>query len=276
MCPRLLEIGPVTLYSYGLMLGIGFIVASYFLTQELKRKRIDPNMGSTITLLAVAFGIAGSKLLYLLEEWSSFIQDPIGMAFSPGGLTWYGGFLLAMFSIWVYVRKKGVPFLNVCDAAAPGLMLGYGIARIGCHLAGDGDYGFPTDLPWGTDYSQGTYPPSIAFRNFPEIVSQYGVNGIVPDNIPVHPTPVYEFLLGVAVFALLWKLRLKPYPMGKLFMIYLVCAGASRFLVEFLRLNPRFFLGLSEAQLISVVLIAVGLYGMRYFTKRSVGGKAHG
>lgn len=269
MCPRLLEIGPFTIYSYGLMLGIAFIVASYLLTRELKRKLIDPNMGSTITLLAVFFGIVGAKLLYLVESWEYFIEDPTGLAFSPGGLTWYGGFLLGAFAIWMYVRKKKIPFLKVCDAAAPGLMIGYSVARIGCHLSGDGDYGMPTDLPWAAVYSKGTYPPSVAFKDFPDIVAKYGVNGVVPDDIAVHATPIYEFLVGVVLFALLWNLRKKNYLDGKLFMIYLVLAGTARFLVEFIRISPRVLFGLSEAQLISIVLILCGVYGIRYFTSKS-------
>ncbi len=182
MCPRLLEIGPFTIYSYGLMLATGFIVASYLLTAELKRKQIDPNIGNTVTLIAVVAGIAGSKLLFLIEHWTQFMADPIGMAFSPTGLTFYGGFLLATLMIFLYTRKQKVRFFSVADAVSPGLILGYGIARMGCHFAGDGDYGFPTDLPWGTDYSKGTYPPSLAFRSFPEITSQYP-GGIVPDNV---------------------------------------------------------------------------------------------
>src|SRR6266850_6388240 len=123
MYPRLFTIGPFTIYSYGLMLGVGFILASIFLTKELRRKQLDPALGSTITLLAIVFGIAGSKLLYLLENWEYFARDPVGMAFSPGGLTWYGGFFLGTVAIWIHVRRKGIPFLTICDAVAPSLML---------------------------------------------------------------------------------------------------------------------------------------------------------
>jgi phosphatidylglycerol:prolipoprotein diacylglycerol transferase len=156
----------------------------------------------------------------------------------------------------------------MCDASAPALLLGYGVARIGCHLAGDGDYGMPTDLPWGAVYSHGTYPPSIAFSGFPEVVEKYGVNGVVPDTIPVHPTPVYEFLLGIAGFLLLLHLSKKVHPAGWLFAVYLVYSGASRFTIEFLRLNPRLLFGLSEAQLISALLVAAGLAGMAKLQKR--------
>lgn len=267
MHPELFRIGPFTVYSYGLMLGVGFIAASMILGRELRRRGMDASYGNTITLLAIVFGVAGSKILYVLENLDAFRQTP-SILFSPAGLTWYGGFFLATFAIWIFTRRRKIAFLSVCDAAAPGLILGYGIARIGCHLAGDGDYGMPTDLPWAAVYSEGTYPPSVAFRNFPEIVGQYGVDGVVPDTIPVHPTPVYEFLLGVAGFALLMSLRKRDWAPGRLFMVYLVAAGLSRFLVEFLRLNPRIFAGLSEAQLISVLLIAGGFYGFAKLTGR--------
>ncbi|HMD13251.1 MAG TPA: prolipoprotein diacylglyceryl transferase [Bacteroidota bacterium] len=268
MYPDLFSIGPFTIHSFGLMMGIGFIIASFVLTKELRRKGLDPNMGSTITLIAVIFGVAGSKMLFLIESWSDFIHAPISMTFSPGGLTWYGGFLLATFVIMLYVRTKKIPFLKICDAAAPALMIGYGVARIGCHLAGDGDYGTPTNLPWAAVYSKGTYPPSAAFRDFPDIVKQYGVNGVVPDTTPVHPTPVYEFLMAVVLFIILWKMRKHITPNGVLFMWYLIFAGSARFLVEFLRLNPRLILGLSEAQLISIVIIIVGIFGMRHLLQK--------
>lgn len=268
MHPRLIEIGPVTIYSFGLMMGIGFVVASYLLTRELNRKRINSKVGSTVTLLAIVFGIIGSKILYLIESWPEFIESPFKMAFSASGLTWYGGFLLATFVIWRYTKLKKISFLKVCDAAAPALALGYGIARIGCHLSGDGDYGMPTTLPWAAIYSNGTYPPSLAFKDFPDIVEKYGVNGIVPNDIPVHPAPLYETISGVLIFAVLWKLRTTVTPDGKLFMLYLILASIARFLVEFVRLNPRILFNLTEAQLIAVVLSIVGLIGYKVLSKR--------
>jgi len=268
MCPRLLQIGPFTIYGYGLMLAIGFIVGSALLSSELKRRGFDTNLGNNITLIALVAGIIGSKLLFIVEEWGDFLVDPIGMAFSPSGLTFYGGFLLATLSIYLYLRKRSIRFFTVADAIAPGLLLAYGIARIGCHLAGDGDYGMPTTLPWGTDYSKGTYPPSYAFRNIPEITQQYP-GGIVPDNTLCHPTPVYEFLICGILFLILWRVRKTLQPEGKLFMLYLMFAGGERFAIEFLRLNPRIFFGLSEAQLIASGLFLIGLYGWFALSKKS-------
>jgi phosphatidylglycerol:prolipoprotein diacylglycerol transferase len=249
------------------MLGIGFLLGSYILSLELKRKKLDPNMASTITILAVVFGISGAKILYLFENWSLFVTNPFGMTFSAGGLTWYGGFFLALLAVYVYVRIKRVPVLKILDGLGVALILAYGVARLGCHFSGDGDYGFPTDLPWGTNYSHGTYPPSSAFRIFPEVTTKYP-GGIVPDTTPCHPTPVYEMLLGVIGFAVVWRLRKKNLPDGMIWTIYLMLAGTFRFGVEFLRLNPRLLFGLSEAQLFSIVLFIVGLAWVLFLWRR--------
>jgi phosphatidylglycerol:prolipoprotein diacylglycerol transferase len=258
MHPILFKIGSIPVYSFGLMMGLGFIAASAVLTKDLVRRGYDQNLGSTITLLAIIFGLAGSKILFLLENINEFLDHP-SMAISPGGLTWYGGFILATAVIWQYSKKKKIPFLRIADATSPALVLGYGIARIGCHLSGDGDYGFPTTLPWASVYANGTYPPSLAFRDFPEIVQKYGINGVVPDTIAVHPTPVYEFIVGLLLFAVLWGVRKKFSIDGQLFSLYLIMAGLARLLVEFIRINPRILFGLSEAQLISAGIVIVGI-----------------
>ena len=130
MCPILFKVGPFTVYSYGLMLAIGFIVASYTMTLEYRRKKLDANLAGTITLLALVGGVAGSKILYLLEHWNYFVLDPAGMAFSPGGLSYFGGFFLATLAIYLYGRSKKIPFLTIADGTSPGLMIGYGIARL--------------------------------------------------------------------------------------------------------------------------------------------------
>lgn len=163
MIPKLFEIGPVPVYSYGLMLGLSFIIASYLLSSEFKRKKLEENAAINVTFIALIGGVVGAKLLYIIEEWSSVMTLPSGKLFStdgifsPAGLTWYGGFILATLLIFLYSKKKKIPFLKICDAAAPELAIGYGIARIGCHLSGDGDYGIPISqfaswVPWGTDY----------------------------------------------------------------------------------------------------------------------------
>jgi phosphatidylglycerol:prolipoprotein diacylglycerol transferase len=237
------------------MLGISFIVASILFSREIKRKKFSENIAVNVTFIALVGGIIGAKLLYVIEEGN------FEGLFSPAGLTWYGGLILATVLIYVYVRIKKVPFLAVCDAAAPSLALGYGIARIGCHLSGDGDYGVPVSefaswVPWGTDYSKGTLPPSVAFRGT-EIAEKFG--GVVPNDTPCHPTPIYELILAIIIFAILWRRRERITESGKLFFLYLILSGISRFLVEFIRLNPRILFDLTEAQIISLLMIAGGL-----------------
>jgi phosphatidylglycerol:prolipoprotein diacylglycerol transferase len=267
MIPELFKIGPFTVYSYGLMLGIAFITASYLLAKEFEKKGLGENLANQITLIAIICGIAGAKLLYVFEHFDRFLENPLGELFSPGGLTFHGGLILTIIVIYIFLKRKSIPFLYVADAASPALALAYGIGRIGCHLSGDGDYGIPTDLPWGVDYSKGIVPPSVAFRgtdiaeNFP--------NGIVPDDTPLHPTPVYEFLGALLIFFVLTRLSKKQMPDGKLFMFYLILTGLARFLVEFIRINPRVILGLSQAQIISLVSMIIGLYGLYYYSKNS-------
>jgi phosphatidylglycerol---prolipoprotein diacylglyceryl transferase len=285
MYPRLFSIGPFTIYSFGLMMAVGFISASILLTRELRRKGYDPNMGSTITLIAALAGILGSKLLYIIEEWNNVMEDPVRNIFSPGGLTWFGGFFLAALAIWLYTRRRSIPFADICDATAPGLLLGYGVARIGCHLSGDGDYGLPTTLPWGQLYSHGSYKPHSAvldyFSRNPEAAKSFNfdtlshqivgrdADGIITafdTNVRFHPTPLYEFILAGILFLILWKLRTRIRPAGRLFMLYLVFAGFERFLVECVRLNPHILLQLSEAQLISILLIITGTIGWYFLS----------
>jgi phosphatidylglycerol---prolipoprotein diacylglyceryl transferase len=265
MCPDLFKIGPFTVHGYGLMLGIAFIVASYILSKELVRKKMDPNLATEITLFAIIFGIAGAKLFYLFENWDAFLRNPIDMIFSAGGLTFYGGLIVVILALFIYIRRKKIPFLVIADITAPSLAIAYGIGRIGCHLAGDGDYGLPTNLPWGFNYEHGTVPPSVMFINT-NVAKNYP-NGIVPDNTPLHPAPLYEFLAAVVIFSILWKLRKKNWIDGKLFMFYLILAAIERFSIEFIRLNPALLFGLSEAQIISIVLFVAGISGLFYFYK---------
>ncbi|MBK7868533.1 MAG: prolipoprotein diacylglyceryl transferase [Ignavibacteriales bacterium] len=169
-----------------------------------------------------------------------------------------------MLAIYIRMRMKKIPFLFVADSVVPALALAYGIGRIGCHLAGDGDYGLPTDLPWGTNYENGIVKPSMMFLGS-KVASAYP-GGLVPDNTPLHPTPIYEFI-AMSIFAfVLYKLQRKDWPTGKLFSIYLMGAGIERLLIEIIRLNPAVFLGLSEAQLVAIGLVIAGSFGLYYYT----------
>jgi phosphatidylglycerol:prolipoprotein diacylglycerol transferase len=258
--PVLFRIGPITVYSFGLMMGIAFIVANYLLIREMRRRNLPEEVAGTVTLIALIGGVAGSKLFSLLENWDRLVADPMGEIFSASGLTFYGGLIVAIIGIYLYLRSKKIPFLRVADAAAPSLIIAYGIGRIGCQLAGDGDYGIPSKLPWAMTYPNGTV--STLAKNNPELAAKFHEmfpKEAIPTDIPVHPAPVYETLATIAIFILLWSIRKRPMPVGMLFAIYLICAGIERLLVEFIRLNPLYW-GLSQAQWISVGMILLGGY----------------
>ena len=268
MIPVLFEIGPIKVYSFGLMMGLAFIVANILFVREFQRKGMPPEKAGTITLIALVAGVVGSKLFSLLENWDRFVADPSGEMFSAAGLTFYGGLIMATLSIWYYVRKQKLGFLRVADAAAPSLILAYGIGRIGCQLAGDGDYGIPTDVPWAMTYPKGTVP-TLAAEN-PQLAALYSrifPDREVPIDIPVHPTPVYETLAAIAIFAFLWILRRRPMAAGQLFSIYLVLAGLERLLVEFIRINPEYG-SLSQAQWISIGMMILGGWMFMHLRKK--------
>ena len=265
--PVLFKIGPIKVYSYGLIIGAAFLIANHVALEEFRRKGLGTNYANQVTILAIVLGLAGSRILYLIEDWGDFLKDPLGMAFSAGGLTWYGGFILAGLAIIWTAKRNGFKIFDVADALAPALILGYGVGRLGCHFSGDGDYGIPTSLPWGVDYANGVAPPSIAFQYRPNIEAKFP-SGIVPNNILCHPTPIYEFLACLIIFYVLWKMRTKMKQAGNLFMVYLILEGSERFLVEFIRLNPRLLFGLSEAQLWSIPLMLIGLIGSVYLYYR--------
>jgi phosphatidylglycerol---prolipoprotein diacylglyceryl transferase len=282
MYPKLLELGPFTIYSFGFMMALSFIIGNAILTKELTRKKLKPEFGVTITMIALVAGIMGSKILYLIENWRETIADPMGTIFSPAGLTFYGGFVLAAISIYFYMERHGVKFLKIADATAPVLLLAYGIARIGCQLAGDGDYGVPTTLPWGTTFANAVVKPHSALREYfaahpdaaHEFNAQLATQVVGRDQFgtitsfdlvtKLHPTPLYEFFLCAFLFSLLWKYRTRMIGEGTMFFWYLIAAGVERFSIEFLRLNPPMAAGLSEAQLISLLLILSGLIGLQY------------
>ncbi|MEN3037736.1 MAG: prolipoprotein diacylglyceryl transferase [Candidatus Kryptonium sp.] len=287
MRPILFEIGPIPVYSYGFMLAVAFLVADYLLSKEFKRLKLNVNYANELVVLALISGIIGAKFWYLIENLDDFLKAPLDMIFSAGGLTWYGGFILAFIVLYIYVKRKKLPVLKVLDAASPALALGYGVGRIGCHLSGDGDYGIPTDLPWGTIYANGTLKPSYALRGYfernPELAEKYDYweksikivgedrFGVITEFdlfIKLHPTPIYEFLIMTLIFVFLWLYRQKVKNNGELFGLYLIFSSIERFTIEFIRLNPPLFLGLSEAQIISLGLFIAGVILIKKIKKQ--------
>jgi phosphatidylglycerol:prolipoprotein diacylglycerol transferase len=265
MHPVLFKFGPFTIYSYGVLLVTAFVFGYYFFLQEVKRKKLDKHIAIDITIIAVFCGVIGSKLLFVIENLDKFLVNPVKIALSSGGFTFLGGLILSFIVSYIYIRVRKYNFLKAADSIAPSLILAYGIGRIGCHLAGDGDYGIPTSLPWGTNYENGIVPPTHLF-NGTEFAKLFP-NGIFPNNTPLHPTPIYEFLASLLIFLILWKFRKSNWRDGRLVMLYFILSSISRFLVEFIRLNPRIMLGFSEAQIISVIVFIIGVVGFIYLSK---------
>ncbi|MBK8954213.1 MAG: prolipoprotein diacylglyceryl transferase [Saprospiraceae bacterium] len=230
-----------------------------------------------ITTIAALYGIIGSKLFSILENFQSFIKDPIGEFFSGSGLTIYGGLILAFIMVFRYVSKKGMAPLHVMDAVAPALMIGYCVGRMGCHFSGDGDWGIVNEM---TKPGWFIFPDSWWAYNYPHNVLKEGLRiedchweycyQLFP---PVFPTPLYEVLLAGLITSVLWVLRTHIHRAGVLFFIYCLLNGIERFFIEFLRVNPRyriFEFDLSQAQFIALALIATGIGGIVYFWKKNI------
>jgi phosphatidylglycerol:prolipoprotein diacylglycerol transferase len=235
-----IHIGPLTLGTYGLMVATGLICAFFVLRADLARRGIAADAEAIIGITGLS-GLAGSRLYHLLESPAEFFADPWPQLFSTMGFAWFGAVIGGFLALLFLARRFRMRVLLMLDVASPAAALGYGIGRMGCLISGDGDYGIPTSLPWG--------------MSFP--------NGIVPTTQRVHPTPIYEFLIALAISWILWKVGGRASKTastnGVVFASYLVLTGVARFMIEYIRINPRSFFGLTNAQTASVASILAGV-----------------
>jgi phosphatidylglycerol:prolipoprotein diacylglycerol transferase len=245
MYPVLFRIGGFTVTSFGVMLVLAFIGAGMVAAREFKRREWDPGAGQDIVLAAMLGGLVGSKLYWALSEWDALVADPIGVLFTRGGFTYYGGLVGGIVCVVLFLRWRKYPLGEAVNALTPAVPVGNMLGRVGCFLVGD-DYGHPTDLPWGVAFPEGSPPTSV----------------------PVHPTQIYEILLTLPIFLLLWWQVKRNPPEWFLLWEFLVLAGSARFVVEFWRVNPEIALGLTAAQWIAMGLAAVGLVGMAVSARR--------
>ena len=248
MYPILFQFGPLTIYSFGALMALAALTAAWVVHAELKRNGYDPELASTLVFAAAVGGLIGARALFIIEEWGNFVRSPLDYIFTGAGFTWYGGFLGGVLAVSWVVRKHKIPWLKAADIAAPALAVAYGVGRLGCHVAGDGDWGAVTNVPWGVAYTRaiiGWVDPNTGIP--------------YPPGARVHPTPIYEFIESIIIFVILWALRKKGYAPGTLFWLYLVLAGFARLAVEFWRINPVIAFGLTEAQWFVLAVIAVGL-----------------
>src|SRR5215212_9053295 len=230
-----LHIGAITLQTFGLMMGLAFIVAGAAAGRHLKELGKPVDWAYEMVFAALVGGIVGARLWWVAENWSDAKDDILTSLFSGSGLVWYGGAIGGAICVLLWAWRRGFLGLQLLDVASPALAAGYAIGRIGCQLAGDGDYGKPWDGPWAMAYPDGT----------------------VPTTDEVHPTPVYETLTMGLVAWFLWRKR-HALPPGGVFALYLVLAGAERFLVEFLRRNDRVVAGLTVPQLFALAMMVGG------------------
>ena len=250
-----------------------------------------------IIFLAAISGVIGSRLFSILENFDDFLSDPIGNLFSGSGLTIYGGLILAFIAVYWFVKRVGIKPIYMMDIAGMGILLGYAIGRIGCQISGDGDWGIVAApqpswwfLPdWLWSY---TYPNNVATDGIPingcDETAFAGAKGYLEDRCqqacgmryclelpqPVYPTPIYETILSLIGFGILWVLRKKIKIAGMLFFLYMIYNGIERFFIETIRVNEKYnYFGFdwSQAQYISIGFVTIGILGCIWLYKRKSG-----
>jgi phosphatidylglycerol:prolipoprotein diacylglycerol transferase len=246
------------------MVATGLICAFFILHADFARRGISADAEAIIGITGLS-GLAGSRLYHLLETPAEFFADPWPQLFSTMGFAFVGAILGGFVALLFLARRFRIAPLLMLDVASPAAAFGYGIGRIGCLISGDGDYGKPTTLPWGMAFPRGIVPTTESCVEW----------GAAPD-CRVHPTPIYEFLSAVLIFWILWRLGewawKKKAPNGTVFAAYLVLTGIARFLVELIRINPRSFFGMSNAQTASVVSVVAGVALFLYSRPRQTSG----
>ncbi|HEY0307700.1 MAG TPA: prolipoprotein diacylglyceryl transferase [Acidobacteriaceae bacterium] len=248
-----IHIGPATLGTFGLMLWLAAVCATLTLHFNLQRNRIDADALNIVAFVTIA-GVLGAKAWHELEDVPGLVLALHQIA-APGihrpldllagflhwfqaGFAWFGGMIAGIATLLWQGRQNKLRPLRMLDLAAPAAAVGYGVGRLGCFTSGDGDYGIVTKLPWG-----------VAFPN-----------GLVPTapGVHVHPTPIYELIFSLALAWYLWQRGKKQRPIGWITGEYLVISGIGRFLVEIIRINPKIYWGMSNAQVAALGSVVVG------------------
>ena len=272
MYPEIFRYGDFVISSFGLMMVIAFIACNYILRKDLVKYGYDYNIADDLIFRSAIGGIIGAKLYYIVESggienlqgiynifdglvsfsWETFYHKGI-MVFGSG-LVFLGGLIGGLLLVTHYLRKNSLDWLEFSDYAGPLLALGHSIGRVGCLLVGD-DYGRPTDLPWGISFKNGLPPSTV--ENIRSMGYQFSDSLPLNTICHVHPTQIYECILYFIIFLYLrYLFKYKDFN-GEIFFNYLFLVGFSRFLIEFLRLNPKYYLNLSGAQYISLLMILI-------------------
>jgi phosphatidylglycerol:prolipoprotein diacylglycerol transferase len=244
-----LHIWRFDLPTFGLMLWFAAVAAAFVLDRGFKRAGIDADAVGMVAI-AVLAGIVGAKLWHVIDTPSEFHDEGWRVLWDTAGFAWFGGLLFGIGALVLQGWWAKIGALRTLDLASPAAAIGYGIGRIGCFLSGDGCYGIETSLPWGMAFPRGIEP--------------------TPPGVRVHPTPLYELAAGLLIGWFLWWRGKKQRGTGGILGEYLVLTGTARFLVEFIRRNPKILWGLSNAQLAGVGSVLVGLALIWWAARRPV------
>jgi phosphatidylglycerol---prolipoprotein diacylglyceryl transferase len=224
--------------TFGLMLWFAAVAGAVVMDRGFKRVGIDADAVGMVAV-AVLAGIVGAKLWHVVDTPSEFREVGWRVLWDTAGFAWFGGLVFGISALVIQGWWAKIGALRTLDLAAPAAAIGYGIGRIGCFLSGDGCYGIETNLPWGMSFPNGIEPTPLGVR--------------------VHPTPLYELIAGLVIGWFLWWRGGKQRGTGAIVGEYLVLSGIARFLVEFIRRNPKILWGLSNAQLASLGSVVVGI-----------------
>ena len=244
-------------------------------TPKTIEKTVHPfELVGNMTMIAAVSGIIGAKIFHNLENMDAFLADPIGQLISFSGLTFYGGLIAGAVSVIWYANKYKINTKHLIDSAAPGLMLAYGVGRIGCQMSGDGDWGIDNLAPkpewmsflpdWMWSY---TFPHNVINAGVP--IEGCTGNFCMELANPVWPTAFYEVIMSLAIFGILWAMRKHIKVPGALFFIYLAFNGVERFFIEKIRINTEYNIlgGITQAEIISFSLILTAIIGITYLYK---------
>jgi phosphatidylglycerol:prolipoprotein diacylglycerol transferase len=235
--------------TFGLMLWLAIVTAAFIMDRGFHRAGITADAVGIVAVAAVA-GIVGAKLWHVIDTPIEFHELGWRVLWDTAGFAWFGGLVFGISALVIQGKMAKIGGLRTLDLASPAAAVGYGIGRIGCLLSGDGCYGLPTKLPWG--------------MSFP-----HGIEA-TPPGVRVHPTPLYELAAGLAIGGWLWLRGGKSRPPGAIVGEYLLLSGIARFLVEFIRRNPKVLWGLSNAQLASAGSAVVGVILIVWAANRPV------
>jgi prolipoprotein diacylglyceryltransferase len=242
--------------------------------KEIEKKIHPFELVGNMTMIAAISGIIGAKIFHNLENMDTFLDDPIGQLVSFSGLTFYGGLIAGAISVIWYAKKYNINIKHLIDSTAPGLMLAYGVGRIGCQMSGDGDWGIDNLAPkpewisflpdWMWSY---TFPHNVINAGIP--IEGCSGNFCMQLANPVWPTAFYEVVMSITIFGILWAIRKQIKVPGALFFIYLAFNGVERFFIEKVRINTEYNIlgGITQAEIISFCLVLTGVIGSIYLYK---------